>query len=88
MAKTPNFERITATITDADIDRFLRSTAPDDLKQQVRDAPDQATKMRFVAGYLIRTKQIKPERLNPKPAKVSTKKKPLKSGSRAKHPPE
>jgi hypothetical protein len=74
MAKTPDFERITATITDSDIDQFFRSAAPDDFKQQVRDAPDQETKKRFVAGYLIRTNQVKPERLNPKGKKAALKK--------------
>ena len=74
MPKTPNFHRIAATITDSDIDDFYRSAAPDDFKQQVREAPDQETKKRFVAGYLIRTKQIKPERLNPKVKKTATKK--------------
>ena len=74
MAKTPDFERITATITDADIEAFYRSAAPDAFKQQVLEAPDQETKKRFVAGYLIRTNQIKPERLNPKARKSATKK--------------
>ena len=58
MAKTPDFEKITDSITQADIDHFLRSNAPDDVKQQVRDSLDQRTKMRFVAGYLIRTNQV------------------------------
>jgi hypothetical protein len=57
-----------------DIDDFYRSAAPDHFKQQVREAPDQETKKRFVAGYLIRTKQIKPERLNPKVNKAPAKK--------------
>ena len=74
MSQTPDFHRIAATITDGDIDEFFRSAAPDDFKQQVREAPDQETKKRFVAGYLIRTKQIKPERLNPKVKKTATKK--------------
>ena len=65
MSKTPDFHRIAATITDGDIDDFYRSSAPEDVKRQVREAPDQETKKRLVAGYLIRTKQIKPERLNP-----------------------
>jgi hypothetical protein len=78
MAKTPDFHRIAATITESDIDKFFRSAAPDDFKQQVRDAPDEETKKRFVAGYLIRTNQIKPERLNPKPKKTATKKKVAK----------
>jgi len=58
MAKTPDFEKITDSITQADIDHFLRSAAPDDVKRQVRDSPDQRTKMRFVAGYFIRTNQV------------------------------
>ena len=70
MSKTPDFHRIAATITDGDIDDFYQSAAPDDFKQQVREAPDQETKKRFVAGYLIRTNQIKPERLNPKGKKT------------------
>ena len=74
MSKTPDFHRIAATITDRDIDDFYRSAAPDDFKQQVREAPDQETKKRFVAGYLVRTRQIKPERLNPKVKKAATKK--------------
>jgi len=74
MSKTPDFHRIAATITDRDIDDFYRSAAPDDFKQQVREAPDEETKKRFVAGYLIRTNQIKPERLNPKAKKTTTKK--------------
>ena len=64
MARTPDFERITATITDGDIEHFYRSGARDAFKQQVREAPDQETRKRFVAGYMIRTNQIKPERLN------------------------
>lgn len=74
MPKTPDFHRIAATITDGDIDDFYRSAAPDDFKQQVREAQDQETKKRFVAGYLIRTQQIKPDRLNPKVKKAVTKK--------------
>lgn len=63
MAKTPNFEEITNSITQADIDKFLRTAGPEDFREQVRSAPDQLTRMRFVAGYLIRTNQITPERL-------------------------
>ena len=70
MSKTPNFHRIAATITDGDIEDFYQSAAPDEFKKQVREAPDQETKKRFVAGYLIRTNQIKPERLNPKGKKT------------------
>jgi hypothetical protein len=62
MAKTPDFEKITDRITQADIDHFLKSNAPDDVKRQVRDSPDQRTKMRFVAGYLIRTNQVAPDK--------------------------
>lgn len=71
MAKTPNFDKIVATITDSDIKQLLGSAAPDDVKEQVREAPSHEIKTRFVAGYLIRTNQIKPDRLNPKPAKPS-----------------
>ena len=74
MSKTPDFHRIAATITDRDINDFYRSAAPDDFKQQVREASDEETKKRFVAGYLIRTNQIKRERLNPKAKKTTTKK--------------
>ena len=80
MAKTPDFHRIAATITESDIDKFFRSAAPDDFKQQVREAPNEETKKRFVAGYLIRTNQIKPERLNPKPKKQLRKKVAKKAG--------
>jgi hypothetical protein len=79
MSQTPDFHRIAATITESDIEDFYRSVAPDDFKQQVREAPDQETKKRFVAGYLIRTKQIKPDRLNPKVKKAASKKAPTKT---------
>ena len=71
----PNFDRIVATITASDIDTFLRSGAPDDDKQRVRDAASNEIRMRLVGGYLIRTNQITPERLNGAPVrpKVSTK---------------
>jgi hypothetical protein len=69
MAKTPNFDKIVATITDSDIKHLLESSAPDDVKEQVREAATHEIKTRFVAGYMIRTNQIKPDRLNPKPAK-------------------
>jgi hypothetical protein len=81
MPKTPDFHRIAATITDGDIDAFFRSAAPDDFKQQVREAPDHATKQRFVAGYLIRTQQIKPDRLKPKVKKIAVKKTAMKRAS-------
>jgi hypothetical protein len=74
MPKTPDFHRIAATITDSDIDAFYRSAAPEDFKQQVREAPDHESKKRFVAGYLIRTQQVKPERLKPKVKKIASKK--------------
>ena len=48
MGRTPDFQRITATITDGDIAAFYRSAAPDAVKQQVREAPDEETKKRFV----------------------------------------
>ena len=86
MSKTPDFHRLAATITDRDIDDFYRSAAPDDFKQQVREASDEETKKRFVAGYLIRTNQIKPERLNPKAKLTATKKtttKPPRAKKRA-----
>lgn len=76
MAKIPDFDRIVATVTDADIEKFLLSAAPEDDKQRVRDAPTHEIRMRFVGGYLIRTNQIKPNRLKPvarkqaKPAKT------------------
>jgi hypothetical protein len=86
MPKTPDFHRIAATITDSDIDAFYRSAAPDDFKQQVREAPDHETRQRFVAGYLIRTQQVKPDRLKPKVKKVASKKTATKRAS-AKKPP-
>jgi hypothetical protein len=82
MALTPNFDRIVATITALDIEKFLRSGAPDDDKQRVLNASTNEIKMRLVAGYLIRTNQITAARLNgtstaPKPPKAA---KPLKAG--------
>ena len=70
MALTPNFDRIVATITAVDIQKFFRSTATEDEKQQVRDAATDEIRMRFVGGYLIRANQITPDRLNPKKLKV------------------
>ena len=67
MALTPNFDRIVATITQTDIDRFLKSSAPDDDKQRVREAGTIEVRMRLVGGYLIRTNQVTPERLDGKP---------------------
>jgi hypothetical protein len=78
MALTPNFDRIVATITAADIEKFLRSGAPDDDKQRVLNANTNEVRMRLVGGYLIRTNQITAARLShtssvpvkgPKPAK-------------------
>jgi hypothetical protein len=34
MALTPNFDRIVATVTAADVEQFLRSAVPDDEKQR------------------------------------------------------
>ena len=69
MALIPNFDRIVATITASDIEKFLHSAAPDDDKQRVRDAGSMEIKMRLVGGYLIRTNQVSPTRLNPSAAK-------------------
>ena len=63
MALTPNFDRIVATITASDIEKFLRSSAPDDDKQRVLNASTNEIKMRLVGGYLIRTNQITAARL-------------------------
>ena len=63
MALTPNFDRIVATITTSDIEKFLHSNAPDDDKQRVLKASSNKIKMRLVGGYLIRTNQITPARL-------------------------
>ena len=49
MAKTPNFDKIVATITDSDIKHLLESSAPDDVKEQVREAATHEIKTRFVA---------------------------------------
>jgi hypothetical protein len=70
MALTPNFDRIVATITAADVQTFFGSTATEDEKQQVRDAATDEIRMRFVGGYLIRVNQITPERLDLKTLKV------------------
>ena len=64
MALIPNFDRIVATVTALDIEKFLRSAAPDDDKQRVRDAATHEIRMRLVGGYLIRTNQVTPARLN------------------------
>jgi hypothetical protein len=65
MALIPNFDRIVATVTAADIEKFLHSSAPEDDKQRVRDAATTEIKMRLVGGYLIRTNQVTAARLNP-----------------------
>jgi hypothetical protein len=70
MAQTLNFDRIVATVTEQDIEKFLRSNAPDDDKQRVRDAATHEIKMRFVGGYLIRTNQVTLARFNPTQKKV------------------
>jgi predicted pyridoxine 5'-phosphate oxidase superfamily flavin-nucleotide-binding protein len=71
MAQIPNFDRIVATVTAADIEKFLNSAAPEDDKQRVRNAPTTEIRMRLVGGYLIRTNQVTAARLNP--ASVKTK---------------
>ena len=65
MALIPNFDRIVATVTASDIEKFMRSAAPDDDKQRVRDAASNEIQKRLVGGYLIRTGQVTPARLNP-----------------------
>jgi hypothetical protein len=69
MALTPNFDRIVATITASDIEKFLRSAAPEDDKQRVLNAKTEEIKMRLVGGYLIRTNQVTAARLNSTTAK-------------------
>jgi hypothetical protein len=91
MALIPNFDRIVATITDSDIEKFLHSAAPDDDKQRVLNASSREIKMRLVGGYLIRTNQISTSRLNPKPVKVkvstkATTDKPAKATKSTKAP--
>jgi len=70
VALTPNFDRIVATITAADVEKFLRSAAPEDDKQRVLNAPTDEIRKRLVGGYLIRTNQVTAERLTGKPAKA------------------
>jgi len=84
MAKNLNFERITDSITDADIDRFLKSAGPNEFKEQVKNAPDQRTKMRFVAGYLIRNNQVTADRLDGHSAKTALPIKAKKTKATAK----
>ena len=76
MALTPNFDRIVATITDADVQRFLRSSAPEDDKQRVRNAASDEVRMKLVGGYMIRTNQITPDRLKPGGGVAAPGKKP------------
>jgi hypothetical protein len=66
MAINPHFDQIVATVTAHDIEKFLRSNAPEDEKQRVQDAATNEIKMRFVGGYLIRTNQVTLARFNPK----------------------
>jgi hypothetical protein len=89
MALIPNFDRIVATITAADIEKFLHSAAPEDEKQRVRDAATNEIRMRLVGGYLIRTNQVTAARLNPasvkpKVAKVAKAPKVAKAAKTAK----
>src|SRR4051794_16895062 len=86
MALIPNFDRIVATVTASDIEKFLHSTAAEDDKQRVRDASSNELKKRLVGGYLIRTNQITPARLNPKPisSKLSKSTKPVKTAKASK----
>jgi hypothetical protein len=76
MALIPNFDRIVASITSADIEKFLHSSAPEDEKQRVRDAASNLIKMRLVGGYMIRTNQITAARLNPASVKAKVVKAP------------
>ena len=76
MALIPNFDRIVATVTAADIEKFLHSSAPEDDKQRVRDAATNEIKMRLVGGYLIRTNQVTAARLNPASVKAKAVKVP------------
>jgi hypothetical protein len=73
MALIPHFDQIVATITALDVEKFLRSNAPDDEKQRVRDAATDEIKMRFVGGYLIRTNQVTLARFNPRQKKTAGK---------------
>ena len=87
MALTPNFDRIVATITASDIEKFLRSGAPDDDKQRVLNASTTGIQMRLVGGYLIRTNQVTAARLNGTPTatvKRPTAAKAAKAASSAK----
>jgi hypothetical protein len=86
MALIPNFDRIVATITASDIDKFLHSAAADDDKQRVRDASSNEIRMRLVGGYLIRTNQITPARLNGKLTKPKSSSKGTKAIKATKSP--
>ena len=83
MAQIPNFDRIVATVTALDIEKFLRSSAPEDDKQRVRDAATDEIKMRFVGGYLIRTNQVTLARFNPTQKKVKASGKATKAAKKA-----
>jgi hypothetical protein len=88
MALIPNFDRIVATITAADIEKFLRSAAPADDKERVLNAKTNEIKMRLVGGYLIRTNQVSPARLNgtaAKPVPGGNAAKPAKTAKPSKH---
>lgn len=87
MALIPNFDRIVATITASDIDKFLHSSAPEDDKQRVRDASSNEIKMRLVGGYLIRTNQVTPARLNSKAPKTKAVSKAAKTPKARKSSP-
>lgn len=83
MALTPNFDRIVSTITASDIEKFLRSGAPNDDKERVLNASSTEVKMRLVGGYMIRTNQVTAARLNgssadsvKRPVKVKSPNKP------------
>jgi hypothetical protein len=86
VALIPNFDRIVATITSSDIDKFLHSAAPDDEKQRVRDADSNEIRMKLLGGYLIRTNQITPERFNGKLVKLKTSNKTAESIKATKSP--
>ncbi|HYI94781.1 MAG TPA: hypothetical protein VEX68_14640 [Bryobacteraceae bacterium] len=86
MALIPNFDRIVATITASDIDKFMHSNAPEDDKQRVRDAGSDEIRMRLVGGYLIRTNQITTARLDPKIKKAKSSGKATKASKSPKAP--
>ena len=86
MALIPNFDRIVATITSSDIEKFLHSAAPDDEKQRVREAGSNEIRMKLVGGYLIRTNQITLERFNAKLVKPKASNKAAESIKATKSP--